>query len=100
MSHHHPDVRAEDIAELARLIRRNLRSSSEVVLATDELGAFLGNGSPLDSVRVQEIIREAAEAYGWESFVFDYGALVRFSQRNRRALPTRKLAARTPKAVE
>ena len=87
MSHHHPDVRAEGIAELARFIRHNLRSTGEVVLATNELGKFLGNGSPLDSVRVQEIIREAADAHGWESFVFDYGALVRFRPRNPKASP-------------
>jgi hypothetical protein len=94
MSHHHPHVRAEDIAELARLIRRNLRSTGEVVLATDDLGEFLGNGSRLDSVRVQEIIREAAEAHGWDSFVFDYGALVRFSQRNRGEHRVRRLPGR------
>ena len=71
-------VSSEEWAELIRLIRRELRATGEIVLATDELAEFLGNGEPLDGVRVQELIRELASEHGWDSFVFDYGARVRF----------------------
>jgi len=80
-------VRPEELRELARLIRRQLRVRNEVVLATDELGEFLGNGHPLDSVHVQEVIRRIADAHGWRSFVFDYGARVRFSVPPKRTPP-------------
>ena len=65
--------------ELTRIIRHHLGESGEIVLATEELGVFLGNGHPLDSVEVQEIIRDLADSEGWRAFVFDYGACVRFS---------------------
>lgn len=75
------DVRTEDLRKLTRLIRDELHAQGEIVLAAEELGEFLGNGHPLDSVRVQEVVREVADAHGWGLFVFDYGARVRFSAR-------------------
>jgi hypothetical protein len=85
-------VRREDLRELARLIRRQLRAGGEVVLDTEEVGQFLANGHPLDGVRVQEVIRDLADVQGWTSFVFDYGARVRFIQPAGGPMPPRNVS--------
>jgi hypothetical protein len=69
--------------ELARIVKRLLVKQDEVVLATEELQTFLGNGKPLDSVATMVAVRHIADENRWTSFVFDYGALVRFEPRTK-----------------
>jgi hypothetical protein len=66
---------------LAREINDLLRQQEEVVLETADIEEFLSEGRRVDSVRTMQIVREIADANDWSAFVYDYGALVRFSRK-------------------
>jgi hypothetical protein len=65
---------------LAREINALLQQQEEVVLDTHDIQAFLSDGENVDSVQAMEIVREMAERHRWSVFVYDYGALVRFTR--------------------
>ena len=67
--------------ELAREIADLFGTQDEVILETNDIQEFLSDGHVVDSVEAMEIVREISEANNWDSFVYDYGALVRFRQK-------------------
>jgi hypothetical protein len=67
--------------QLAREILELFASQDEVILETHDIQEFLSDGHAVDSVETMEIVREVSEANHWDSFVYDYGALVRFTQK-------------------
>lgn len=75
-------VAPELVEALTDEVREALESDAEVVLDTGDLQVFLGSGEPADSVVVMEVVRQVATSGGWDVFVFDYGARVRFSRRD------------------
>jgi len=66
--------------ELAREINALFQEQEEVVLDTNDIQTFLSDSETVDSVRAMEIVREIADRHRWSVFVYDYGALVRFTR--------------------
>jgi hypothetical protein len=72
--------------KLAREITALFAEQDAVVLGTNDIQEFLSDGQPVDSVAAMEIIRDIADEHRWEAFVYDYGALVRFTRKPGTAL--------------
>ena len=68
--------------ELAQEITALFSEQKEVILETNDIQEFLSETEPVDSVRAMEIIRDISEENQWNSFVYDYGALVRFTRKS------------------
>lgn len=69
-------------SELAREIAQLFQEQEEVILDTNDIQQFLSRDRIVDSVEAMEIIREICDQHHWDSFVYDYGALVRFTRRS------------------
>ncbi|HKI69576.1 MAG TPA: hypothetical protein VKA67_08310 [Verrucomicrobiae bacterium] len=67
--------------KLAREITELFKEQDEVVLETNDIQEFLSDGQIVDSVAAMEIVRDISEKNQWDSFVYDYGALVRFTRK-------------------
>ena len=67
--------------KLAREIAELFKEQDEVILETNDIQEFLSDGQIVDSVAAMEIVRDISEKNRWDSFVYDYGALVRFSRK-------------------
>ncbi len=67
--------------KLAREITELFKEQNEVILETNDIQEFLSDGQIVDSVAAMEIVRDISETNQWDSFVYDYGALVRFTQK-------------------
>lgn len=67
--------------KLAREIDELFKEQDEVILETNDIQEFLSDGQIVDSVAAMEIVRDISEKNQWDSFVYDYGALVRFTRK-------------------
>ena len=82
--------------ELAREITDLFHDQDEVILETNDIQQFLSDGHAVDSVEAMEIVREISERHHWDSFVYDYGALVRFTRKPASTHPGRPAGRRRP----
>jgi hypothetical protein len=65
----------------AREVNGLLRERHQIVLATADIQSTLSDGESLDGVTAMRLLRALARRHGWDTFVFDYGALVRIQPR-------------------